>query len=584
MRRLSIILALAAILSPFLAAAPASSAFIPLDSTFYEDYDLLMASIGRQPNRSRPFSYGEARVYLSQIDDTVLSDAQEALYGGLLDQAGVEEDETISFVVDGHISPAIYIHTDTEHFRDRVDFLNSDATMGGGSPEYHYENVDKFLLWDREREHFADIDLTLSFADSVSLVFRLPIANTVHTGVPTSSRILMTNIPFLASVTDLDVNVFQDFSMNFPYRAGISFGNDWFNLTIGRERFSYGSGMVGDFVIDEALPYHNALSLSFFTQTFKYNFLISFFPHPSQYILTDADGDVLYSEDGQSYQNSLIFDQNSDAFTGIKFFMAHRFEWTMAEGRHRFAITEGIMYQNDKGIVDLQVLNPMMLFHNMYIAGNSNSILQAEWDSSFDYGIGQHIAIAVDDLAIPFEETDGSQTRPNAIGMQYGITYTSQLGPGFLANGLDLTYMSPYFYLRDGKDPGAYPLDFVVAIRNQRSAFGVYDLYTIGFPGGGDQAVIAFNSAYSMPGIFDVGLDVEYSIHGPNNLMTVYGKGDGDKPNTHSLTVTLSASYDITPSVRIETSLADRYITNYDNSSHEPVNDIAFDMTLSCSF
>lgn len=135
MRRLSIILALAAILSPFLAAAPASSAFIPLDSTFYEDYDLLMASIGRQPNRSRPFSYGEARVYLSQIDDTVLSDAQEALYEGLLDQAGVEEDETISFVVDGHISPAIYIHTDTEHFRDRVDFLNSDATMGGGGAQ-----------------------------------------------------------------------------------------------------------------------------------------------------------------------------------------------------------------------------------------------------------------------------------------------------------------------------------------------------------------------------------------------------------------------------------------------------------------
>ena len=134
MRRLSILLALVAILSPFLAAAPASSAFIPLDSTFYEDYDLLMASIGRQPNRSRPFSYGEARVYLSQIEDTGLSDAQEVLYESLIDQVGVEEDETMSFVVDGHIIQAIYINTDTEHFRERVDFLNSDATMGGGEP------------------------------------------------------------------------------------------------------------------------------------------------------------------------------------------------------------------------------------------------------------------------------------------------------------------------------------------------------------------------------------------------------------------------------------------------------------------
>ena len=87
-----------------------------------------------------------------------------------------------------------------------------------------------------------------------------------------------------------------------------------------------------------------------------------------------------------------------------------------------------------------------------------------------------------------------------------------------------------------------------------------------------------------MPGTFDVGLDVEYTIYGPNNLMTVYDKGDVDRPDSHSLSITLSAGYDISPSLRIETSIQDRYITSFDNNGGDAVNDIALDLSLSCSF
>lgn len=83
-----------------------------------------------------------------------------------------------------------------------------------------------------------------------------------------------------------------------------------------------------------------------------------------------------------------------------------------------------------------------------------------------------------------------------------------------------------------------------------------------------------------MPGAFDVGPNVEYTIYGPNNLMTVYGKGDEDSPDSHSLSVTISAGYDISPSLRIETSIQDRYV----NNDGDAVNDIALDLSPSCSF
>ena len=574
MRRSLCILLLAISMLPAMAAHSAS-AFIPLDSPFYDDFDTLMIAEGLQPSRTRPYTYGEAALYLEALEGRELAAEEQLLYRRLCDMAGTDNgDGIISFGMDLMLQPEIYVHTNTG-FADRVGFLNEKKTEETLS-EYGYENSDKYMLWDRERPHFLDLDLALSFADRVTLLFRFPVTNTVHTGVPSGSRNVMTNLPFLASPSDFSTDSFQDFSMNFPYRAHISIADSWYSILIGRERLEYGAGATGNFIIDSSLPYHNALSVSFFTPSFKYTFLLSFFPHPSQYL----GETVKVSEDGTQYITDLVFDQNTNAFTGTKLFMSHRFEWTMNSGRHRFAITEGIIYQNDKGFVDLQVLNPMMFFHNMYIAGNANSMIQGEWDVSLAKGVSQHIAFAVDDLNIPFEQNDGSEKRPSAIGLQYGIDTSHSIGSGFLESRTEITYMSPYFYLRDGKDAESYPLDFVIAIRNQRSGYGIYDLYTIGYPNGGDQWIAHLSLSYRVPQRYKAAISTEYRAYGRNNLMTVYMKGDASKPLTHSVKVTISGEYHINSSMKVGAGIEDIVFFNFGNEPGKIENDLRFRLSF----
>ncbi len=561
----------------FAAAVPSESSFIPLDSEFYRSFDTLMRASGRQPIMTRPYTYGEAAMYLEEIDTEEFGETEMALYNDLLALADTDNGGSVmSFDSFLRMQPEISLHFNTETFRDRVDFLDDEEAPEEG---YHYEHVDKYMLWDRDAAHFLDVDLALSFADTATLLFRLPVANTVHTGTPSGSRVLMTNIPAFASPADVSFDSFQDFSMNFPYRAHISIAGSWYSVMIGRERLNFGSGISGNFVIDKSLPYHNALSLSFFTKTFKYNFLVSFFPHPSQYITGKND-------DGTEYVTDLIFDQNENAFSGTKMFMSHRFDWTMGNGKHRFALTEGIIYQNDKGILDLQVLNPMMFFHNMYIAGNSNSILQFEWDVSLAKGVSQHMAIAVDDFNIPFEQNDGSDPRPNAIGIQYGIRTSHALGKGFLESYAEMTYMSPYFYLRDGKEASDYPVDFVIAVRNQRSGHGVYDLYSIGYPNGGDQFIAGLGLSYRIPRAYGFSFDAEYRLYGSNNLMTVYTsypEGNGRK-RVHSLSMTLSAECSLTSSMTAGASLESRIFFGFENAGGGNASDLALKTWLTYIF
>ena len=569
MRKRAVFFLLMLTASFIISASPSS--FVPLYSGFYEDFDFLAASLGIMTNHTRPFTYREAGMYLDQMSSFQMNGTQEKVYAGLIDFVAVCDTEDVAeFEYNIIVNPEVYIQSDTD-FRDRVDFLNASDGLEG--IKYSYENSDKFLLYYRSRPHFADIDMTLTFSDTISLFFQLPVTNTVHTGVPSGSQRLMSNIIFLAAPLNLSVDSLQDFSMNFPYRAYFSAAGSWYSIQVGRERFDFGSSPTGSFVISSDLPYHNALSLSLFTENFKYNFFASFFPHPSQYIMNPGTTASMYETD-------LVFDQNEDAFTGIKMFMSHRFEWISDKRNHHIAVTEGIMYQSDYGILDLQVFNPMMFFHNMYIAGNSNSILQLDWNFAFAKGVTQHLSFAIDDLSIPFEETDGSDTRPNAIGLQYGIATSHVFMDGFFEANLEFTMMSPYFYLRDGRKDSSYPVDFVVAIRNQRSSFGIYDLYTIGYEGGGDQSIVYLDFSYRVPSSYQIKAFFEYRKYGENNLMTVYAKGNNGDNYAHSFKYGVSGEYSFTPGMTIGAGLTGWNILNFDNDPGKVKNNFTAEVSV----
>ena len=556
-----------------------SSSVIPLDSDFYQDFDSLMNALGKQSDKTRPYSIYEAEKYLNQIEEESLSAAEKKVFlvlKDMIDDEGIDS-ENYSFDFDLKLQPQLYIHTNTD-FKDRVDFLND----GSENVEYGYDNSDKFMTWDREKPHFIDMDFYLSFNERVSLLFRLPITNTIHTGSPSGSRYFMTNFPFLADFTNMNSKNVQDFCMNFPYRANISIADDWYSLLLGRERFEFGAGESGNFLIDGSLPYHNALSASLFTQNFKYNFFVSFFPHPSQYIKADDEGIISTSLDGSEYISDLIFNQSDDAFTGLKMFMSHRFDVITSNRKTRIAVTEAIMYQSDKGVLDLQILNPMMFFHNLYIAGNSNSMLQFEFDTFLARGVNLHLALAIDDFNIPFEGEDGSEQRPNAVALQLGVRTSHFVGKGIIEANAEITYMSPYFYLRDGKSETSYPLDFVVAIRNQRSGAGIYDLYTIGYPNGGDQGIALMNISYRVPYGYKAELGFEYRLFGRNNLMTVYMHGDTVRPLAHQFKISAGGEYYFNKSMKFAVEIYDSFFLNYNNEKNRNEND--FFITFAFSY
>ena len=176
-----------------------SSSVIPLDSDFYQDFDSLMNALGKQSDKTRPYTIYEAEKYLNQIEEESLSAAEKKVFLALEDMIddGIDS-ENYSFDFDLKLQPQLYIHTNTD-FKDRVDFLND----GSENVEYGYDNSDKFMTWDREKPHFIDMDFYLSFNERVSLLFRLPITNTIHTGSPSGSRYFMTNFPFLADFTNM---------------------------------------------------------------------------------------------------------------------------------------------------------------------------------------------------------------------------------------------------------------------------------------------------------------------------------------------------------------------------------------------
>lgn len=549
-------LALLMITAAAATANPSGAERIDVASDFYGTFDTVARLVGYTPNADRPWTRAEAARYLEKVEDLGVPEAA----GPLLDELREEttwteaDDETVfNFDLSGSLNPQLFAHTNSAFSDQEIIYGKEEGTnetiIEPGS--YTWDPWNLYSSWGgQEVLDFAQIDLSIGVMDSVNLFFSLPVANVKHTKVPFGSQNVMSNIPMLASFTSLQ---YEDFNMNFPYRAHLAAGGDWWSLLIGRERLSYGSGVTGNFVIDSHLDYHNALTFSFFSDTVKYSFLASFFPHPSQYLAeSDSNKDGLW-------ETGLIFDQNQNAFTGTKMFMSHRLEFIMAGGRQRFAVTEGVTYQSDDGILDLQVLNPMMFFHNLYIAGNSNSILSFEYDVQLGGGFTFDAAIVVDDLNIPGErENDGENAKPDAVGLQLGLKSAHVVGDGILTGALELTGTSDYLYLYLREDRNSsqwrYPIDHIVAVRNMRSGTGVYDLTPMGYPLGGGAFNAHLEMAWQAPSSWSAGFWFDYILQGGISILsrlTEQQELDYDKPREHTFNLGLWGEWEIGDSMTI---------------------------------
>ena len=288
----------------------------------------------------------------------------------------------------------------------------------------------------------------------------------------------------------------SDLDQREPSRAFVVAGGEGWNIELGRDRLSIGAGATGSLILSNTFPYHNVLRFTAYGSRFKYSFVMSFLPHMK------------------------------DEANGILYYMTHRFECRFLSDTLYLAANESIMYKNDSGLLDVRYVNPVMFFHNYFISGLANSIVDLEASWSFPKGWNLYFQFALDQFNTPFEKHDGDDSEPLAFGAMLGLKHVMQAGGGFLTLNAEAVYTMPYLYLRatnipegqhsqDPEDPG---LGYIGLFRGQR--------FFVGYRYGNDAVVFDLKATYELPSDWKAGAEVLFMLNGEKNINSLFDRDD----------------------------------------------------------
>ena len=311
------------------------------------------------------------------------------------------------------------------------------------------------------------------------------------------------------NVTSVLTNPYQ-FDLNMPYRAAFSFGGEHWNLWAGRDLLSWGSGRTGNLMLSDADLYHEGLRFTTYWERFKYTFLVLGL---ESWMIDAQDGfpDYNYAAGTERY----------------KMFLAHRFEFLLLDNL-RFTMNEAIVYGGK--YPDLRVFNPLIVYHNLYIKENSNSLITAEVDYTPVSGLLLYGQFAMDQLSTIFEKKAyGKDEEPNAMGYLAGIEYSRPLGGGNFTVGYEFVKTDPWLYIRET------PLVSFVSVRRihseaRKEVQGDTNTFflasPIGYNYGPDSIVNSFLASYEVPDSYQVFFEYLLLFQGENTLTSLFLTGD----------------------------------------------------------
>ena len=499
----------------------------PVDSEEYTMIKYLYIAQGHSlPSTTGPWSADELADMLRVLDVGSMDSVQKAWYDAVEASINARPDIDLDkFGVDfsGKINLELYFHTNTDGHAVTANTSSHDVTEKAFQGNH-------WVYDDNSQKSFLNFEMETYLTDHFYADFQADIANSRHSDEYYTEELgisrLSTNI---LGLKHLKFNLAY-FDGNWPYRSFLSAGGDNWNIQIGRDKLSWGPGETGNLTISNNMPYQNFGRITAYSDYFKYTFLTSFYPHPINY----WDNQVPGAEN--PHWHGLDNTYWGPAYRGLSMYIGHRLEARLFNDKLTIAGVEGLMYLSEDNTIDVRALNPLNFNHNNYIARNSNSTLEFEFNYTPVRGLNIYGEMIIDEIAFPGIETPPSaenRRNPTAMGFILGVKGVYTVGNGILHASAEFARTDPYLYLRDGVDrdnaagnqEGYYGISYVVAIRNWSSVGAgiTYDEYFQGYTFGPDAVVANLKAGWTTA---DLRLSVEgslfYMAHGTHDAWTMW--------------------------------------------------------------
>lgn len=538
-----------------------------VDSPVFKNLQLLYVKEKRAlPNATGPWSDAELlKMYCSLSGEYENSELQKvyAETGKLLQNTGrikLEEDVYVNY--DLFLHPEFYFHSNPDIFNT--------------SNYWYYDYL--------KRKNLIDVTTELLLKDWLYLGVDTGLGYATETKNPLLyGNYAQSSIYFILK-TGLDV-----FNVNIPEKALISFGGKNWNFSAGRSVLKWGSGETGNLFLGGNTRFHNAARFTVFSDIFKFTFVSIFYPFSGEAETTD---------------------QNTIQMNGFNVFLAHRYDTRFFKDRLSLGLSEAIMYQSSTGTFDLRVFNPVTIYHNYFIRGNSNSILGIDLDYTLMSGLNLYSQIVIDEQNVPGEP--GAQNeggwRPSKRGFLGGIKYYLPLEDSLWKFNLEGVYTDPLLYLREKYNPatGQYGVSFYGKFREFTNSYGIQFLKEcVGYRYGGDAVVADLRSSYEKTGLWGIDGEIFYMAHGimkndiyedwiygekteaPSTEDIAYGKNPENAQNAsgeveHILRLSIYGNYQLLSYMKLYAGLDNFYVWNKENKKAPVALD--FQMHLGAEF
>ncbi len=239
-----------------------------------------------------------------------------------------------------------------------------------------------------------------------------------------------TNFPF----TKLNPTSFA-LGFNFPTKGYLSYSNKNFAFHIGREQLSWGP-MNHALALSDNSPYYDELS-------FIYTSLASFCKRFTfTYNLITVDPVLTHKEFDEQSKSP---DCNAHGFVYkeyAKTLAAHRIDFLVFKN---FRVGIGELNLIGGKFLDIQDVNPFIIWHNTYGEGYSNVIGDADFSYVPFNDMDLYGELVIDDVTMP---TEAVNYKPTAYG--YGLGMTKNWGDwqNLSQIGVEYYYNCPWMYNR----------------------------------------------------------------------------------------------------------------------------------------